>query len=97
MLDSLRKKTKKSDAEPENKEVDVSHLSDAKQQLFAQLRAKREELGPEEIAKMQKAVKMEAMKRRSKPILKMTKINAIVYLMKFAFNETNSSYNIKLR
>lgn len=46
--------------------VDISHLSDAKQKLFAQLRAKREELGPEEIAKMERAVKLDALKKQVK-------------------------------
>lgn len=60
-------KDKKAKAEkPSGTSVDVSHLSDAKQQLFAQLKAKREELGPEEIAKMQKAVKMDALKKQIK-------------------------------
>ena len=59
------KKDKKADASTSG-EVDVSHLSDAKQQLFAQLKAKRMELGEEEIAKMQKAVEMDKMKKQIK-------------------------------
>lgn len=45
---------------------DVKTMSDAKQQLFAQLQAKRAELGPEEIAKMQKAVEMQALQQKIK-------------------------------
>lgn len=58
---SSKKKNDQEDLGP-----DISHLSDAKQQLFAQLKAKREEMGPEAIAKMQNAVKMEAMKKKMK-------------------------------
>lgn len=47
-------------------EINVSHLSDAKQQLFAQLKAKREELGEEEIQKMANAVKMSKLKNQVK-------------------------------
>jgi hypothetical protein len=61
-----KKDKKNSDAPVQTEGVDVSHLSNAKQQLFAQLKAKREELGPEEIAKMQKAVKLDAMKKQMK-------------------------------
>jgi len=56
----------KSPTSAEGKDVDVSHLSDAKQQLFAQLKAKREELGEETIAKMQKAVEMDKLKKQIK-------------------------------
>jgi len=47
-------------------DVNVSHLSDAKQQLFEQLRAKRDELGEDTIAKMQKAAQMQKMKNKIK-------------------------------
>lgn len=68
---NLFKKDKKSkpaeDVKPEQSSgPDVSGMSDAKQQLFAQLKAKREELGPEEIAKMQKAVEMQALQKKVK-------------------------------
>ncbi len=59
-------KNKAEDTEGNPDDVDVSHLSDAKQQLFAQLKAKREELGPEEIERMQKAVKLDALKKQMK-------------------------------
>ena len=45
---------------------DVLNMSQAKQQLFLQLKAKREELGPHEIAKMQKAVEMQALRQKIK-------------------------------
>lgn len=45
---------------------DVSHLSDVKQQLFAQLKEKRQELGPETIAKMQQMAKMDKLKNQIK-------------------------------
>lgn len=47
-------------------DVDVSHLSDAKQQLFAQLQAKRQELGADTIAKLQQAAKMDKLKNQIK-------------------------------
>ena len=50
----------------EAKTLDINMMSDAKQQLFAQLKAKREELGQEEIAKMQKALEMQAMRKKVK-------------------------------
>ncbi len=59
------KEDKKSTSE-EVEDVDVSHLSDAKQQLFAQLKAKRTELGEEEIAKIQKTLEMDKMKKQIK-------------------------------
>ena len=59
-------KKKAEEAESNGEAVDVSHLSDAKQQLFAQLKAKRDELGPEEIERMQKAVKLDALKKQMK-------------------------------
>ena len=46
--------------------TDISKMSDAKQQLFMQLKAKRNELGPEEIARMQKAVEMQALQQKIK-------------------------------
>ncbi len=46
--------------------TDISHLSDAKQKLFVQLRAKREELGEEEIQKMANALKMSKLKNQVK-------------------------------
>ena len=58
-----KSKNKNQDA---NGEVSVSHLSDAKQQLFAQLKAKRAELGEEEIQKMANAVKMSKLKNQVK-------------------------------
>jgi len=61
-----KKDKKTSDKLAQTDSVDVSHMSDAKQQLFAQLKAKRQELGPEEIAKMQRAVKMDAIKKQMK-------------------------------
>ena len=66
MFGIFKKKKEKDSADISEEAVDVSHLSDAKQQLFAQLKAKREELGPEEIAKMQKAVKLDAIKKQMK-------------------------------
>ncbi len=59
------KNKKKENEKPDGEvAVDVSHLSDAKQQLFAQLKAKRTELGEEEIQKMANAVKMSKMKKQ---------------------------------
>ena len=70
MFDWLKPKGNKSEAgniKPASSSApDVSGMSDAKRQLFAQLKAKREELGPEEIAKMQKAVEMQALQKKIK-------------------------------
>ena len=66
MFGLFKKKDENKATDAIEQSVDVSHLSDAKQQLFAQLKAKREELGPEEIAKMQRAVKLDAMKKQMK-------------------------------
>lgn len=57
-------KNKSSDTQDDA--IDVSHLSDAKQKLFEQLKAKRNELGPDEIEKMQRAVKADALKKQIK-------------------------------
>lgn len=46
--------------------IDISHLSVAKQQLFAQLKAKRAELGDEEIQKMANALKASKLKNQIK-------------------------------
>lgn len=65
MFGLFGKKDKKVDsATPDD--VDVSHLSDAKQQLFEQLKSKRTELGEEEIAKIQKTLEMDKMKKQIK-------------------------------
>lgn len=47
-------------------DVDVSHLSDAKQKLMAQMREKRAEIGEEELQKMAKAIQMENLKKQIK-------------------------------
>ena len=60
------KKDKESVQSAPNTMPDISGMSDAKQQLFMQLKAKRAELGPEEIAKMQNAVKMQALQNKIK-------------------------------
>lgn len=44
--------------------VDISHLSDAKQKLMAQMRQVRAEIGEEEIKKMQAALQHEALKKQ---------------------------------
>ena len=41
-------------------------MSDAKQQLMAQMREKRAEIGEEELAKMANALNMEALKKQIK-------------------------------
>lgn len=68
MFEFFYKKNKKSEpvTRGNNDYVDVSHLSDVKKQLFAQLKAKRQELGAEEIAKMQKALELDAIKKKMK-------------------------------
>ena len=45
---------------------DVSAMSEAKQLLFEQLKAKRDELGPDTVEKIQKAVEMESLKKKIK-------------------------------
>ena len=59
---------KKKDKQKQEKvpSTDISHLSDAKQQLFAQLKEKRAELGEEEIQKMANALKMSKLKNQVK-------------------------------
>ena len=59
-----KKNKKKQEEGAQDATPDVSNMSDAKQQLFAQLQAKREELGPETIAKMQKAAKAQKMREQ---------------------------------
>lgn len=60
------KKKSKTEAVVESSAPDIGKMSDAKQQLFAQLQAKRQELGPEAIAKMQKAAEMQALQTKIK-------------------------------
>lgn len=59
-------KKKDTQKQEEVSTIDVSHLSDAKQQLFAQLKAKRAELGAEEIQKMANALKASQLKNQIK-------------------------------
>ena len=61
-------KSKKKDKQVDVEESgpDVSNMSDAKQKLFKQLRDMRHDMGPEEIAKMQKAMKMQALQKKVK-------------------------------
>lgn len=64
MFGFFKKKNNKKQEEVSS--TDISHLSDAKQQLFAQLKAKRAELGEEEIQKMASALKASKLKNQIK-------------------------------
>jgi molybdopterin converting factor small subunit len=64
MFGFLKKKNNKK--QEETSSTDVSHLSDAKRQLFAQLKEKRAELGEEEIQKMANALKASQLKNQMK-------------------------------
>jgi hypothetical protein len=55
---------KKKDKGAKGEAVDVSHLSDAKQKLMAQMREVRAEIGEEELVKMNKAIQMDKLKRQ---------------------------------
>lgn len=60
MFGWFSKKDKKKNAPA----ADVSHLSDPKQQLLAAMRAKRAEIGDEELQKMTKALQMDQLKKQ---------------------------------
>lgn len=66
LFDKKKKKKKTDDAPATDQVPDISAMSDAKQALFKQLRDMRHDMGPEELSKMQKAMKMQALQKKIK-------------------------------
>lgn len=58
------KKKKNSDTPALTAQVDISHLSDAKQKLMMQMREKRAEIGEEELQKIAARLQHEALKKQ---------------------------------
>ena len=58
------KKKKNSDTPVQTGQVDISHLSDAKQRLMEQMREKRAEIGEEELQKIAARLQHEALKKQ---------------------------------
>lgn len=64
MFGFFKKKKDKLDKPVTEGEVDISHMSDAKQQLMAQLREKRAEIGEENLQKMASALHHEKLRQQ---------------------------------
>lgn len=58
------KKKKNSGTPASTGQVDISHLSDAKQKLMMQMREKRAEIGEEELQKIAARLQHEALKKQ---------------------------------